>query len=445
MQIAIFAAVFGASMSGAQLLGVSLNKIVLLPLLTLLLLEYSYNNGCRVKVNKFQWKLIALYLLSLCSCLYGLITNFVTYEEYTSRLVSYAIQSLIMYVPIFILLCNNSKNKLYYNYFTTSLIWTCRVQGIWGFVQFFLYYGFSINLNVVVFEQWLKGILDFEGGVLRYSYENGTLGIRLAGLNSDPAYLCILLILGIIFERNKIFKYLYGVVMLLTLSRVGVVVLFCLFLRSFIFSLRNKTFHVKISAVIKIIIYVVAAIVILLLLYYRVPYFRSQIDYFVYRITNLFTVQGKNQSSVRHSLYIPYSIMAYITELDPIQKLIGVGLRVTTVVFASNRNMASVLQFNNTGLASRAAAIECDIAEILLGTGIVGFYLYYSFLYQVYRSGDERITSTAFAFVIYGVMYDISSTTLIQIVLWFMCVGVNGCNNQSNNKEKITNDVYNNA
>ena len=455
MKLAIFIALFGASMSGAQFYGVSLNKIVLVPLLAALLFNFLFENReFKIRIKGVEKKILGLYILAIFSCIYGMFSSYTDFFEYSNRIIAYAMQSIIFYIPIVLLLCSDKKRFRYYDYFMKSLIWVCRIQGVWALIQFVLYYSLKLNFNEMIFNDILKGIINFEGGIVRYSYENGTLALRIAGLNSDPAYLCILLVIGFVFEKNKIFKYLYVGIMMLTLSRVGIIVILCLIAWDTIKKIQLSKIKVKFKKIIIFFVSIVGVCFIAVYLYNTVPYVKHQIDYFSFRLGNIFeTGTGKTQSSTRHILYLSYSFVAYFTELDLVQKFIGVGMRVTTAVFAGNISMAENLQFTG-GLLNTALATECDIAEMLLGGGIIGFWLYYSFLYKAFRYGEGKVALGALAIFIYGFMYDVSTITFIQILFWFMCINIEESIMKKNEKveektqsigEQQAYDVYNNA
>lgn len=454
MRIAIFFALFGASMSGAQFYGVSFNKIVLIPFLLVLIFDFLFQNrDFKIKIKGTEKKILGIYILAILTCIYGIFSSYVGYFEYTSKIMAYAVQSVVFYIPIVLLLCSDKKKDKYYEYFIEALIWVCRIQGALALIQFIFFHLWSLDFNKILIEDILHGLINFEGGATRYSFEYGSLAIRITGLNNDPAYLCILLVMGYVFEKNKILRYVYVGIMILTLSRTGIITIAVLILWKMIKMAKYKKIHVKLKKIIMFMVSIVCVCIVFVYLYKTVPYITQQVDYFTFRLTNTFeSTSVKTQSSIRHSLYIPYAIKAYFTELNIVQKFIGVGTRVTTIVFAGNYEMAEKLQFTG-GLLNTAEATECDIAEMLLGTGIIGFWLYYSFLYKVFRNSDETVSLGALAIVIYGFMYDVSTITFVQILFWFMCINVDETiRKRKESKENIESlgekqnyDVYNNA
>ena len=413
MPKSIFIAVLFTSLLGATVFGVSLNKIALIPFGVGLLLEFFGTNKHIFRVNRTEKKLLSFYIGAILSCLIGLF-NDNSFSGYTSKLVSYAVQLLICYIPIALFLWSSKNRENYFKCFQKSVVTVCRIHCIWALVQFISYSLYSFDLNSFVFTNLLHGALG--GKWTSWSWENGTLALRVTGLNYDSAYLAIILIFGFIFDKRKAFRVLYFAAAVLSMSRTGI---FTMTL-AFVVDLYNKNSLKTIDSkkIFKMVVSIGVISLVFLYLYNTLESVQYQVDYAMSRVADINSSE-KSESTVLHQKYIPYSLLFYLSYLNPIQKLIGVGPRVAGIVFAENESNYSAIVLNQTQQYT-AWPIECDFAEVLLGYGILGFILYYGILYDIYKGGNKQLRLFSISMVVMGIMYDYVEMTFFQLALIFI-------------------------
>ena len=70
-----------------------------------------------------------------------------------------------------------------------------------------------------------------------------------------------------------------------------------------------------------------------------------------------------------------------------------------------------------------AWTVECDVAELLLGYGLLGFILYYINVFKLKRV-SEYGKVLVITYFLYSIMYDISASTFSQLIMMiFLCCG----------------------
>ena len=224
MFVVVFIAVFGSNIIGATLFGVSLNKLVLVPLEIYLLFQNGRN--LRFQVGGRQKKLISWYIVACLGSLSGILFSVIYNTKVTDELIQRAglqiFSYLFLLLPVALMLWNSRQEYEYAACFRKALIWTARIQTLWGIAQFALMQTIRFDLNSIV----LGGV--FGGDWTRYSnIANSSVGVvmRVTGINRDAAFLGLLLLIGFILETKPIHKFLYVVCALLALSRVALVII----------------------------------------------------------------------------------------------------------------------------------------------------------------------------------------------------------------------------
>ena len=418
----IFVALFFISIVGAQIGSISLNKICLLPLIAYFLIK-KINCGRLLVRLPGNNTLVAWYVLCLLSCMIGFL-RFNLAEKYTgylSNLLNLFAQILLMYLPLTLLALSMDDIDSIYKKFQKMLVVVCRIHLFWGLVQFILYHAIDFDLNEFVFIKVLGGLGRETWTFFMWDY--GAPVLRLSGLNYDGAFFGILMLIGLAYDTVLIIKVLYIVSILLSVQRSALVAVVIYMMYLFVKSLRNR--KISRGAIIKSIGVVALASIGMIFAYKSIPAVNDTVSKFIDRFDFLSGISNAGQSSTRHILYIP---LAFITlfGMDFFAVLFGIGPRNSGVAFALNSDeVGEALQLTQF-LKNNAWSVECDIAEILLGTGIIGFALFYYNCFKLYKKGDSYIKSFVVILFALGIMYNFSHLTVVNLMLIFSNAKING-------------------
>lgn len=87
------------------------------------------------------------------------------------------------------------------------MIKICRFHAIYVLIQFVLWNTISINITDILINQMFSHIFGSYG--VAYGNTGTQIFLRITGLNSDAAFLSILMLIGYCFDKNKVYKILY--------------------------------------------------------------------------------------------------------------------------------------------------------------------------------------------------------------------------------------------
>lgn len=399
LRICIFIMVFFSSIVGAQLFGGSLNKISMLPLLLYLLLSSK-----KFSLRKSLFPLAGFYIVGAVAAIISLVAPYADdIEGYVSRSVFYAIQMVILFIPMLILLSGSEKKDAILDYTVESVVLTSRINIIIAFLELASF--FIVNTS---FTDSLLGFLYGIDNASALIYLPG-LGVflRPAGLNMDPAYLGIILVFGFLFEKNTIWKMLGFAAAACAMSRSSILIIVLLAIFSYVKKNGIRKIKPKYIAITVLCIVAVGVAV------QSIPSLSSQITGMLSRLHLGNEMKSEDVGTMRHMLYIPKSIEVFLFHYNPIQQLIGFGPRLSGTIIAQANVMNSYL---NPEMFHTAWTIECDIAELLLGYGLIGFVLYYFCIFRL-RKIKGYGSYIFLVFFLYSIMYDISASTYAQFVL----------------------------
>lgn len=395
--IVIYLAVILSSFVGAQFMGISLNKIALVPLVI-----YLFCCGYRrVKINKLQLALIIWYIFACISSIIGMRNN----QEYTGvqeKLLLFILQSLVIYIPLTLMsgYLHNPIEKL-----KKAIIVMAKINAIWATVQFICWYGIKFDINGFIFNNILHGIMGTEWTV--WNYEAGTLALRVTGFESDSAFFAILIVLGFCMVDSKIWQCYFAISCIMSISRTGFSVIFVIILLRLIRILQKRKIPKNILAI--SLVGTAAIIFGIVCAYLFLPSVQYQINYMAFRFISI--IKSPDVGTIRHLLYIPLAFKVWLFEFGAIEKILGIGTRIGGVAFSASNIANDIIYINNNS----AWAIECDIAELLLAQGILGFIIYYV-LFKLMRLNNE-LKDCIIAILIAGIMYNVLETTLIQLFI----------------------------
>lgn len=407
LNISLFIAILLSSCLGSSFFGISLNKVCLIPFMIYLIFDIkSY------AIERKTIPLLLFFIIALCSSIYALTASYSSeIIGYKNSVILYFVQIIIFYIPLIFLIQNSKSKELIYVKFISIIKLVCKIHAIWGVFQFLIFTVFKYNIN--------NSIAFLYGGSTPYALINlGSLGVflRPSGLNFDPAYFGIILVIGVIFESKKIWKLFYLICAFLAMSRSSILVICLLFIFPYIIGRRK----IKLSKS-NIAIFLGCCLVIVLL--FSFPATRNQINALLSRFNFKTEINSQDQGTMRHLLYIPKSILVLFTQYNPLQVIIGFGPRQSGTIIAHSGVMNDYLL---DSMFSTSWIIECDVADLLLGYGLIGFVLYYVSLINIARYNKKYGIYLAVSIFVYGIMYDISASTFVLLIIIIMsCSSLN--------------------
>ena len=399
--------IFFSSIIGAKISNISLNKICIIPLYIYLLFHINK----KPKISTDVIPLLLFYLTSVISAILSLTAPYSSIQGYTSRSVMYLVQTLFIYIPLAILIYNYHAKQEILESSKSAAVFTYRINILFALLEFFSFFLVNTTLS--------NGILKLFYGIDNASalINLGSLGIflRPTGLNMDPAYFGIILTIGIIFEKKKIWKWIGMFVAIISMSRTAIIIVIVLYIYEII---RKKNILMVSKEAVISISAVLFAITLLLL---KSSNISSQIAGLLARFNIFSESQSADYGTLRHLVYIPKSIEVFITQFNPIQMLFGFGPRQSGTIIANSHIMDNYL---NAEMFKMPWTIECDISELLLGYGIVGLILYYVNVFSLKNYGDDGRKLLIVIFL-YSIMYDISSSTIaVLFIMIYKCCNV---------------------
>ena len=146
-----------------------------------------------------------------------------------------------------------------------------------------------------------------------------------------------------------------------------------------------------------------------------------QIDYVLSRFSFVSQGSAGGSGTMRHIMYVPLAIVELLN-LPFIYQLFGVGPRIGGSAITFSDSAQSVIALNSQ-MQATAWAIECDFAELLLGSGLLGFGAYYFILYTMLKDKRLDVKNVGIGLFIFGFMYCVSLNTLINILFIFVQSG----------------------
>ena len=411
-RILIFIAVFGSSISGGEIFGISVAKLAILPLLLLFLTKRGRSKGLKT----YSILLLIWFSLFLISSAFGFFSPIQKMSGFDSRLLMNMVTMGGIYIPVVFLLSRQDNKTELFHQFKFSLLWTARIHAIWAILQFLLYSLFRFDLNSFALS-WL-----FESGTSAFDNNYGSgepfkVFIRATGINHDPAFLGIVIVCGALFDVNLIWKLLYVGTSALAMSRSSVIVIVFVVLLQMMHFLARKKMTMKKYA--PPLLLASGLGVIVLFSAFSNPSIREPISHMFSRFEQLTVSVHQQGGDARHLMYLFEPFNVSMNNLSFVQILFGIG----------PRNGGNALSQFYTGSVSvvttdagSAWSIESDPGELWLGCGLLGFVAYYASLVSFWRKGGFEAKLISLSFVIFGLMYDIAFQPLTQLVLIFCTI-----------------------
>lgn len=287
-------------------------------------------------------------------------------KEWHSSMTSYIIRVIEYLLLTILLYIDNDKENA--RMFGKGLFYGIVVNAVWSIFEAISYYFFSESLNDILFSSYLglnREILLWN----RYG------GIRVSGLNYDPAHLGgilpILLFCGL--AKKNIYIIVLSIISLVfsqsTTALVGCIAAIAIFL--LIRRKRTKKrLKLKLSLFAGIVIMIFVSII--MISYERtINHFINSIieniGGYIERINTIY-LGSANRIEPREVYYT--QAINRLLERNPIVSLIGSGLGTSMYPF---RNVSGLFA---TGAQSTVTEIETNYIAYLFDLGIIGFIIY---------------------------------------------------------------------
>lgn len=416
LQGMIYVLVLVNSVSGLQIAGISVNTVVNLCLSVVVFFYFLLFREKKSVKTQTLHPYFLFFFAAAISCAYSMTQ---TYELEHYRIVRSFLINSVAYLVLFVLLYHlqdGHKQRLVGCY-RKAVVFSARVQAIWGILQIILLYGCNFNINKWLFNDILHSS-NTRDWVMGF-YMGDTYVLRMSGLNYENSIFALILCMGIALEKNKWWKGFMALLVIFCLSRTGWVMLAVYYgieLLRWLKKKRQEGARLTWAVVRQSILYLFAGFGAGTLLYLIIPIVRRLVDSLYLRVTHVGALQT---SAFRHIMYYPYGVKLWFEDGDLMQKLFGWGMRCSGIPFSENDAVKQALKLKNL---TQAWTVECDVIGLLLGGGIVAFVLYYWLVYVLMKKRNE-FSGAIFMILIGGITYHYHSISFI--LLFFLIAAIN--------------------
>lgn len=300
----------------------------------------------------------------------------------------------------FLVFFNESKKRYVKQAFISGLKVNAWIQLIWGGMQYILYQSTGQSLNQVVFGDWLHMPTN-------YTYTNIYNGInRLTGLNWEPAFFGLSLIIGFLLSNKLWHKILFIIGIIASASRTSLLVLIAVILVGFIYDLIQKK---KTSLNINPDQIVISILLVLIVLILVIGSWNS-ISKTLFTTLTRFQNMNFDPSSRVHNFYYQVIWDLLFNKFSVLQLFFGIGA-------ASSGYPYSFYYGLYPQFIVKPWSIEDGLADIIVGSGLIGVVLVY--LWFINKAWVARKNKAAFLLIV-GIL--VGAVTYNYFVNWIWMV-----------------------
>ncbi|MDY4544434.1 MAG: O-antigen ligase family protein [Bacilli bacterium] len=388
--------------------------------------------NCNFKIDKsiFKSKLIIFFYVLLIS---SILSIFFLPSVWSKKSLSYAIQLCIIWLPFLILLYSNTDKFLYKKSFLKGFKISILIHTIWGTLEVILWNTIKFKLNEEILAPLLKTNLAHHP--TSFTYVSGSFHIRPSGINFEPAYLGILLLIGFFIIKSKLVKIFFIFLMIVSLSRTAILGLLLISIYKII------TNRKKYKNLLKPMVVSLSFIIIFFICLQKIPFLQERVSTLTSRMTSV-TDDTSKDGTDRHLLYYPLSIKIMMSDANVLQLFLGYGARISGYPFQANSAIAEKIRVENF---VPGWSVESDLVDIFLSSGLIGFFLYYTLLLSnIKLIKDNNLLIMNLSLLICGITYGFYSLTFFTLILIFSEIEkLSVIENYSENKLKIPNESNN--
>ena len=341
---------FFATMPILRIFSITLYTIFLMAFVPLLFI-YLVTRTIKIKPANIEKSYVLIFLLSIVS---SVISLFRMPQKWNESWMTSILQFVVVF--LFYIFFSVTEQISWLKSYVHGVYAASLFQMGWGYLQL-LTHSFEINLNDMVFKEWL-GITD----IVEFT-QSSAKSIKVSGICWNAGNLAPLLIFGYIYSNNIIIKALFFVLSIVSGSRTAVLgIVFCV-----CFQIGYKIIKEKKVSKIGLILFF-GGIIMGLLIIRTVG--KSIWDRIVARGLEalLSSIEFAQEASGRvHARYI-LSVPEVTRKNSLINNLFGYGMGCSGYVFS-----AFYGQYENAG----QWVVECDFVNYLWNFGYLGFIAYY--------------------------------------------------------------------
>lgn len=349
----------------------------------------------------------------ICSFIYNIPDGYkkASFRNTWTSLLCYFVLAYLIYIL---------KNRKEYLYIVKKTIKVAlMINVIWCNVQFLFFDFFSMDINNVIFRDILKCVSNAS------AYKNNKL--LPSGLAWHPGCMAPIITISY-FLFDNIFIKCFIVFTAFITGNTTCMIGACLCIGADIILLlyKNKVLNKKLK--IFIVLFCIAILAMIVTKKYNVIFDK------IFEIYNKITGNIDVNSVTAHKTYFT-EYPNVVKNSNIIQILCGYGGGCSGYIFTKLK----AYQPN-----ALSWSVECDIMDILISRGLVGFLFFYSFIFKLIKKGIKINIKYSFTFifiVIQGITYQVQFgwVVLLEMVFYFMIISGYDIYNMNNNEEKNEN------
>lgn len=315
--------------------------------------------------------------------------------NFKTQIITLGVMGILYFCITQMKLLPDSSIKIFFS----GLRLSCILHLAWCLIQFFAYQLFDMDVNRMIFVDALNMVSNAS------RYREGTLAIT--GFCWHPSNLIpVLLISGILLNRWYIWVICFFIVIYAHsgTALLGLMIAFILVLPLHIPQVVARIKKIKISTVFLFFMAVSVVIVVLV----KTDLFSIMIEKYRELYERVFSTGDMSaQVHMRYYVMLPFVwLNSSILEI-----LFGCGLGCSGVLFSRYFNQYTQLD---------AWIVESDPMNYMYSVGIVGFLLFYTWIFQLFRSAkgkNKRYSLLLVCLIICGITYNVQYEWVIMIEL----------------------------
>lgn len=341
----------------------------------------------------------AIYISLLITCLFSLVSSIsVNYKRASIR---NTITFLLSYVIIaYINNLNLDRAIVVYKRLGKAIIMMCNLQCMWCIIQFLLYRLYLVDINNWIFHESL-GMLDIAS-----AYKFGEL--LPSGLTWHPGVMAPIIAIAFFLNTSIAWKYIALLAGVLTGNATCLIATaICIGFELIIFLLDKKVSRKKFVILIFLIILVVILSIV-------TGFYNTIYDSITYVVQRIFGITDTNSTNAHIMYFTEYPNI--VRHSSFLQVMFGYGKGASGYPF-------SILYYFQT--YAKSWSVECDVMDILVSRGIVGFGIYYIFLIENMLKGRKVNIKYLFlqlTILLEGITYQVQYDWVFLIEALLFCM-----------------------
>ena len=368
--------------------GFELSFFEILLLLTLALLVKNTNGRLSIKKRRLSGSFLLWLALSAISCFIGWAILDGQASSF-SRVAGSYIPKIIIYIILFILWFASDSNsgvneKLLYGIFIGAMI-----NIVWSIVDASGYYIFGQSLNNIVFRSFAisHGIHYNQISIIKSGM------IRASGFNYDPAHMGFLTPVGLVYGIKRRKPWVIVLSVLSIISSASTTSLICSIIAGFLsLDIKSKAKGITRKSIFIFVATVIAILIVFLLAGNRIiSVIHVATNNFSSRISDTYFSGDTQNIRIRYIVNAPRALANL-----GMNSVLGLGFGTASYGYVIDESLLQIIGYNN----NFAYDLENTYLDYLFDTGIVGFFLFFSVLFAIFRRLRKKVKETSTNYVI---------------------------------------------